>query len=65
MYAYSEKYGVISSQFIVNGLFIRESLYAENTFVYDCFFIFCFIVIFIIHAKIGQKTGRTRLCALK
>ena len=39
MYAYSEKYGVISSQFIVNGLFIRESLYAENTFVYDCIYI--------------------------
>ena len=40
MYAYSEKHGVISSQLIIdNGLFIRESLYAENTFVYDCIYI--------------------------
>ena len=40
MYAYSEKHGVISSQLIIdNGLFIRESLNAENTFVYDCIYI--------------------------
>ena len=40
MYAYSEKHGVISSQLIIdNGLFIRESLYAENTFVSDCIYI--------------------------
>ncbi len=40
MYAYSEKHGVISSQLIIDkGLFIRESLYAENTFVSDCIYI--------------------------
>lgn len=65
MYAYSEMHGVISSQLIIDiGLLIRESLYAENTFVSDCIYIL-FHRDFIIHAKIGQKTGRTRLCALK
>ncbi len=57
------------------ALFRRSLLSTDYLFVRVCmqktrlfptvFIIFCFIVIFIIHAKIGQKTGRTRLCALK